>query len=63
MIWKTYAKIDAEILNTPNKEKLDNLYRRLLGISKVSDFWITYDADEINEFVRTRGGIAHKGNL
>lgn len=60
-IWRTYAKIDTDILNTPNQEKLDNLYKRNLGISKVSDFWITYEPSEINEFIRTRGKIAHKG--
>lgn len=61
VIWRAYAKIDTEILNTPNQEKLDNLYKKHLGISKVSDFWNTYEPEEINEFIRTRGKIAHKG--
>lgn len=61
IIWKSYAQIDTEILNTPNQEKLDNLYKRHLGIEKVSDFWKTYEPREINKFIRTRGEIAHKG--
>jgi len=60
-LWKVYAKLDTELLNTPNQEKLDILYNRYLGISSISQSWTTYSADEINLFIRTRGKIAHKG--
>ena len=61
ILWKSYAKIDTELLHTPNQEKLDRLFKSYLGINKISNFWTTYSPKEINLFVKARGKIAHKG--
>ena len=61
-LWKGYAVNDTDNLHTPNSEKLTLLFKRNLGISDYTDFWMPNTKDKINEFVSDRGEIAHNGS-
>jgi len=62
--WRTlYVSVvrdETASLNTPKSEKLKTLYDRLLGVPDVSSFW-SIGAKPIDDFVSTRGDIAHNG--
>jgi hypothetical protein len=62
--WRTtllnYATTETELLHTPKSEKLDLLYKRYLGMLEFSSLWTT-SASDLDDFVRKRGEIAHKG--
>lgn len=62
--WRTVyvaqATDETSALNTPKSGKLKELYERLTGLSDVSSFW-TIGAKPVDDFVTTRGDIAHNG--
>jgi len=53
-------------LNTPRPAQVDNLYKRLLGISRISSSWCwpgmkaDSAASKLNRLVTLRGSIAHR---
>ena len=47
-------------LNTPKSTNLDPLFKRILGVEEVSEFW-SAGKQSINAFVSARGDIAHRG--
>lgn len=61
-LWYNYAKAETELLNTPKSDNLDNLFKKYLGIIDYSTIWKKNCANEINNFVKERGDIAHNGN-
>lgn len=56
---KDYAKAAVKNFNTPNLRNIDSLFKKFLGTDKFSSNWGYAD---INQFVSTRGDIAHKGS-
>ena len=62
--WRTlYVAVvrdETSALNTPKSEKLKSLYERLIGVPDVTVFW-SVGGKPIDDFVSTRGDIAHKG--
>ncbi len=62
--WRTlYVSVvrdETVSLNTPKSQKLRILYDSLLGVPDVSSFW-SIGAIPIDNFVTTRGDIAHNG--
>ena len=62
--WRTLyvalATDETGSLNTPKSGKLKDLYERLAGVPDISVFW-TIGAQPIDDFVTTRGDIAHNG--
>lgn len=59
-IYVAQAIDETSLLNTPKSEKLKTLYDRLSGVPDVSAFW-SVGAQPIDNFVTTRGDIAHNG--
>jgi hypothetical protein len=59
-LYVAQAIYETDSLNTPKSEKLKTLYERLAGVPDVSTFW-TIGAQLIDDFVSTRGDIAHNG--
>jgi|TARA_B110000093_G_scaffold177982_1_gene215855 hypothetical protein len=63
--WKTlYRNHTEEVLmglNTPKSGNLNPLFKRFLGIEELSESW-SLGKDTINNFVSTRGDIAHQGS-
>lgn len=60
LLYATQAIDETSSLNTPKSEKLKVLYERLTGLPDVTSFW-TVGAKPIDDFVSTRGYIAHNG--
>jgi len=62
--WKlTYINIcDDEMrnLNSPKVDNLNKCYRNFLAVEQISNLWSMAD-QEIDEFVKIRGDIAHNG--
>lgn len=62
--WRTLyvalATDETDSLNTPKSTKLKNIYESLTGLSDVTTLW-TNGAKVVDDFVSTRGNIAHKG--
>ncbi|MEC9407058.1 MAG: HEPN domain-containing protein [Pseudomonadota bacterium] len=62
--WKTiYRSVVAQqcgVLNTPKSNNLDPLFKRLIGIEKISQSW-SVGEECVNGFVSARGDIAHRG--
>lgn len=54
------AQQECGALNTPKAGPLDGLYKKYLGMEKLSDSW-TCGAGAVNAFVAVRGNIAHRG--
>ena len=61
-LWKGYAINETDALNTPNPDKLNTLYKRLLGIEDYTSFWTKNSTIEISNFIKIRGEIAHNGS-
>ncbi len=63
--WKTiYSEIASEWvvgLNTPKSHNIDQGFRTLVGIEKLSENW-SLGAAVVNSFVEVRGDIAHRGS-
>ena len=59
-LWRSYAEQETEKLNTPNSSNLNDLFKKYLGIESYVGYWIS--KNEINEFIKMRGEIAHKGS-
>lgn len=59
-LYVAQATDETGSLNTPKSGKLKTLYDRLAGVPDVSAFW-TIGAQPIDDFVSTRGDIAHNG--
>jgi hypothetical protein len=47
-------------LNTPKSTNVDPLFKRTIGLDGISDSWAV-GKDAIDDFVRVRGEIAHRG--
>ncbi|WP_197030532.1 HEPN domain-containing protein, partial [Halomonas sp. BC04] len=47
-------------LNTPKSTNLDPLFKKFIGVNEVSSWW-SLGKKTINDFVTSRGDIAHKG--
>ncbi len=60
-LWKGLATNDTDLLNTPNSENLNKLFKRYLGIPDYTRMWKSNSINKINDFIRTRGHIAHNG--
>lgn len=62
--WKTfykdYANLRLKKFHTPKSNNINSLYRCFLGIENVSDCW-SLGTSIIDNFVSTRGDIAHRG--
>lgn len=62
--WRTLyvslATDETNALNTPKSKTLKTLYERLTGLADVAAFW-TIGPKPIDDFVGTRGDIAHNG--
>ena len=62
--WKSLYQNHADEtlvgLNTPKSGNLDSLFKKLLGVSSISENW-GVGAPTINDFVGVRGDIAHRG--
>ena len=62
--WRTLyialATDETSSLNTPKSGKLKVIYERLAGVLDIATFW-TIGAKPIDDFVSTRGDIAHNG--
>ncbi len=54
------AQQECAGLNTPKSGPLDVLYKKYLGMDKLSDSW-SCGSGTINSFVGVRGDIAHQG--
>lgn len=61
-VWKNYALIRTEKINTPKAEVLKDFFKQYLGVIDYSKFWTTSNNHEIDSFVSDRGDIAHNGN-
>ncbi|MBF9051293.1 hypothetical protein GTA62_08315 [Roseobacter sp. HKCCD9010] len=46
--------------NTPKPKQLDDLFKKMLGLKELSKSW-TVQPSEIENFVKLRGEIAHRG--
>ncbi len=49
------------LLNTPKSTIIDPLYRDFLGVAKFSLFWVSHGTSKVDDFIRVRNEIAHKG--
>ncbi len=61
-LWKAYAEQETEKLNTPNSSNLNDVFKKYLGVPSYIRFWNSSQVSEINEFIKIRGEIAHKGS-
>lgn len=61
-LWKGYAINETNALNTPNSENLNKLFKRFLGIDDFTLMWHKKSIIQINDFIKTRGEIAHNGS-
>lgn len=61
-LWKGYAINETNSLNTPNSENLNKLFKRYLGIEEFTQMWHKKSINEINDFIKIRGEIAHNGS-
>lgn len=59
-LYVAQATDETSSLNTPKSAKLKVLYERLAGVPDVSTYWAV-GAQPIDDFVSTRGDIAHNG--
>ncbi len=59
-LYRNHANETLAGLNTPKSENLDRLFKRLLGVPSISGSW-SVGAQTINDFVKIRGEIAHRG--
>ena len=59
-LYVAQATDETGSLNTPKSNKLKVLYERLTGVPDVVTFW-SIGAQPIDDFVTTRGDIAHNG--
>lgn len=60
-VYKAHVQEVMGSLNTPKAAPIDETYRRLLGWENPSSNW-SLGKEFINEFVKTRGDIAHRGS-
>lgn len=60
-VYKAHVKEVMGSLNTPKAAPIDDTYKRLLGWENPSANW-SRGKDFVNEFVKTRGDIAHRGS-
>ena len=55
--------------HTPKPQNVDDLFKKLLGIEKISSNWgwqgmtATSSSTKLRKFIETRGAIAHRGDL
>ncbi len=76
--WKGYVESRLETmkeqrnrnLNSPKTERIDDLFLKSLGIKNISSSWkldrnavASEVANHLDEFVKLRGAIAHRGNV
>lgn len=61
-LWKGYAINETNLLNTPNSENLNKLFKRFLGIDEYTKMWHHNSDVKINGFIKVRGEIAHNGS-
>jgi len=75
--WKTVVgnyrdqiiREEVATFNTPKPHNVDSLFKKLLGIEKVSAYWFwqgmseTSACSKLKKFIETRGAIAHRGSL
>ena len=60
---------EISTFNTPKPRNVDTLFKKLLGIEKISAHWKwrgmshTSASTKLRRFVETRGAIAHRGDL
>ena len=59
-VYKCYVRQSVDALNTPKSENTDPLYRRYVGLIDMSSCW-SVGSSGIDDFVTSRGEIAHKG--
>lgn len=60
-LYRNHANEVLKGLNTPKSGNLDPLFKRFLGIEELSNCW-SIGKQAINDFVSTRGDIAHRGS-
>ena len=61
-LWKGYAINETNLLNTPNSENLNKLFKRFMGIDNYTEMWHNNSINKINDFIKVRGEIAHNGS-
>ncbi len=60
-VYNNHAIQSIQGLNTPKSTVIDPLFNRIVGIDELSSHW-TLGAEILNNFVATRGEVAHKGS-
>lgn len=61
-LWKGYATNETNLLNTPNSENLNKIFKRFLGIEDFTLMWHKKSISQIDDFIKIRGEIAHNGS-
>ncbi len=59
-VYQDHANALLNALNTPKSGKLNDHFKRLTGITKISDSW-SQGENILDDFVSVRGDIAHQG--
>lgn len=59
-VYQDHANVLLNALHTPKSGKLNDHFKRLLGIEKLSSAWALGE-NTLDDFVSVRGGIAHVG--
>lgn len=60
-LYRNHASEVLKGLNTPKSSNLNPLFKRFLGVEELSESW-SLGKEAINDFVSTRGDIAHQGS-
>ena len=61
-VFKNEGESIIENFNTPKPGRLEELFRRLVGVEELWKDWSQVEIDELNDFVCMRGAIAHNGS-
>ncbi|ENM5791934.1 hypothetical protein V4V45_003850 [Vibrio mimicus] len=59
-LYVSYTQQESKSVNSPKTTILEPLYKRFIGLNKLSDYW-TAGSQYITDFVAVRGDIAHNG--
>ena len=60
-VYRSYAELETDYLNTPNTHQVNSLYYRYLGKEDFIESLPRIDNEDLDDFISDRGEIAHKG--
>lgn len=60
-VYQDHINSQLNVFHTPKTNNLNDYYKRLIGIPKLSDSWVAHGEKELDMFVTVRGDIAHNG--